>query len=76
MPGIRFGLPLLGSVLGWQAVTVVAVATATVWRAVAQRAAPAGAAGLLLAAFGALGLAFPGPLHTSVSRILTATCGR
>jgi leader peptidase (prepilin peptidase)/N-methyltransferase len=75
--GIRFGLPLLGSVLGWQAVTVVAVVTATAWRAmVALRTAPPGGAGLLLAAFGTLGLAFQGPLHAAVSEVLAVAFPR
>jgi leader peptidase (prepilin peptidase) / N-methyltransferase len=39
--GIRLGLPLLGSVLGWQAVTVLAIVTAVaVWMGSARRAKP------------------------------------
>jgi leader peptidase (prepilin peptidase)/N-methyltransferase len=74
---VRFGLPLLGSVLGWQALTVVAIVTAAVWRTMtAFRLAPPAAAGLLLAAFGALGLAFQGPLHARVSEALAVSFAR
>jgi prepilin signal peptidase PulO-like enzyme (type II secretory pathway) len=69
--GIRLGLPLLGSVLGWQAVTVVAAVTALGWRTVAAwRAVPSAAAGLFLAAAGTLGLAFQQPIHAGVTAAL------
>lgn len=69
--GVRLGLPLLGSVLGWQAVTVVAAVTAVTWRVIsASRAVPGAAAGLVLAATGTLGLAFQEPLHVGVTAAL------
>lgn len=68
---IRFGLPLLGSVLGWQVVTIVAVATASIARpAAATKSLPDAAAGLVLAALGTLGIAFQGPLRGAVATIL------
>lgn len=57
--GIWWGLPLLGSVLGWQGVTVVAIGAAVATRAGRDVAA----GGLWLAAAGTLGLAFLGPLQ-------------
>lgn len=57
--GIGWGLPLLGSVLGWQGVAVVAIGAAVATRA--GRNAAAG--GLWLAAAGTLGLAFLGLLE-------------
>lgn len=69
--GIRLGLPLLGSVLGWQALTVVAGVTAAAWRALAALGhAPQGTAGLVLAASGTLGLAFQAPLRAAVGAAL------
>jgi leader peptidase (prepilin peptidase) / N-methyltransferase len=69
--GLRLGLPLAGSVLGWQAVTVVAVVTAVAWRTVtATRAVPAASAGLVLAAAVTLGIAFQQPIHAGVSATL------
>jgi leader peptidase (prepilin peptidase)/N-methyltransferase len=58
--GVCWGLPLLGCVLGWQAVLVVAFAAA-----VAARTACQGgwALGAWLAAAGTMGLAFLGPLE-------------
>lgn len=58
--GVRFGLPLLGSVLGWQGVALVAIVgrvTASVgWRWSKSPALP----GLLVAGAGTLSLAFAG----------------
>jgi leader peptidase (prepilin peptidase)/N-methyltransferase len=57
--GVRWGLPLLGSVLGWQAVTLVALVTAVatlILRGVFGPG-PASRSGLVLAAVGTLGLA-------------------
>lgn len=69
--GIHLGLPLLGSVLGWQVVTIVAVATAAIVRpAGATKALPQAAAGLVLAALGTLGIAFQGPLRGALATIL------
>jgi prepilin signal peptidase PulO-like enzyme (type II secretory pathway) len=62
--GVRWGLPLLGSVLGWPGVTVVAIVTALVVpvgrRLTRSRALP----GLVVAAAGTLMMAFGGSLLT------------
>jgi leader peptidase (prepilin peptidase)/N-methyltransferase len=71
--GIRLGLPLLGSVLGWQIVTIVAAATAATLRAAtAVSCLPWAAAGLVLAALGTLGIALQGPLRAVLAAILRA----
>jgi leader peptidase (prepilin peptidase)/N-methyltransferase len=69
--GIRRGLPLLGSVLGWQAVTVLAIVTAVaVWTGPALRVKPRSmqlvlpAAATLWICFWTAWLAIPGPLET------------
>jgi hypothetical protein len=67
------GLPLLGSVLGWQLVTVVAVATAATARsATAVGGLPKAAAGFVLAALGTLGIAVQGPLWAALAAALRA----
>jgi leader peptidase (prepilin peptidase) / N-methyltransferase len=74
--GIRLGLPLLGSVLGWQAVTVVALATAAAVRmATASGGMPKAAAGLVLAALGTLGIALQGPLRAVGAKALRVVLG-
>jgi prepilin signal peptidase PulO-like enzyme (type II secretory pathway) len=74
--GIRCGLPLLGSVLGWQLVAVVAVATTSAMRAArAARVVPRAAAGLVLAALGTLGIAFQGPLQKVAGTTFQAIFG-
>ena len=74
--GVRLGLPLLGGVLGWQVVTVVAAATATAVRATTARCGmPAAAAGLVLAAAGTLGIALQSPLRAVVASALAAILG-
>jgi leader peptidase (prepilin peptidase)/N-methyltransferase len=74
--GIRLGLPLLGSVLGWQLVTVVAVATAAAVRvATATAGMPRAAAGLVLATLGTLGIALQGPLLAVGAKALRAVVG-
>jgi len=71
--GIRLGLPLLGSVLGWQLVTVVAVATAATARAAtAVGGLPKAAAGFVLAALGTLGIAVQGPLRAALAAAVRA----
>lgn len=58
--GVRWGLPLLGSVLGWQVVTLVAILTAVtnLVCACAFGRGPASRSGLVLAVIGTLGLSF------------------
>jgi leader peptidase (prepilin peptidase)/N-methyltransferase len=56
--GVRFGLPLLGSVLGWQAVTVVGVVTVALERLGAASGCGRGAAGIVLALLATICLAF------------------
>ena len=74
--GIRLGLPLLGSVLGWQLVTVVAVATAATTRAATVVGGlPKAAAGLVLAALGTLGIALQMPLRAVLADGLRAILG-
>ncbi|MFM7135448.1 MAG: prepilin peptidase [Planctomycetota bacterium] len=74
--GIRLGMPLLGSVLGWQLLTVVAVGTAaTVRAAAASGGKPGAAAGLVLAALGTLGIALQGPLRAIWAAALRAILG-
>jgi leader peptidase (prepilin peptidase) / N-methyltransferase len=58
--GVRLGLPLLGSVLGWQGVTVVAIVTIALERAGGSRSGDAGRPGLVLAALATFSLAFHG----------------
>lgn len=75
--GIRLGLPLLGSVLGWQIVTIVAVVTiVATTAATAARVIPKAAAGLLLAAVGTVGIALQGPLRDTVAAVLGNPPGR
>jgi leader peptidase (prepilin peptidase)/N-methyltransferase len=74
--GIRLGLPLLGSVLGWQLVLVVAAGTAVAVRAAAAKGGmPKAAAGLVLAALGTLGIALQGPLRAAGAAGLRAILG-
>jgi len=69
--GIRLGLPLLGSVLGWQVVTIVATVTAVVTvGATAARIMPRAATGLVLAAVGTVGISLQGPLRQVATAIL------
>jgi leader peptidase (prepilin peptidase) / N-methyltransferase len=77
--GIGFGLPLLGSVLGWQMVTlvalvvvvvVVAVVAVTVSRAGRRLGGTAALPGLVLATLATLALAFQGPLWAALARVL------
>jgi len=70
---VRLGLPLLGSVLGWQAVTIVAIVTVALERASETRTGGAGRPGLVLAALATASLAFPGPLRDFLA--LTARGG-
>lgn len=75
-PAVRLGLPLLGSVLGWQAVMVVAVATVAITHA--AQAVSVGrrpAAGFVLAAAGTLGIAFQAPLRVAVGAALRPLLG-
>jgi leader peptidase (prepilin peptidase)/N-methyltransferase len=69
--GVRLGLPLLGSVLGWQGVTVVAIVTVALDRAGGARGGAAGRPGLVLAALATLSLAF----HGLVRDFLTLAAG-
>ena len=62
---VRLGMPLLGSLVGWQAVTVVAVVTAgCAWAG--KRRSP-GLPGLLLAVLATVLLAFHGLLRLAVA---------
>jgi len=75
-PAVRLGLPLLGSVLGWQAVTVVAaVVVAIAQAAPAIGGGPRPAAGFVLAAAGTLGIAFQAPLRAAVNAALRPLLG-
>lgn len=58
--GVRWGLPLLGSVLGWPGVTIVAVVTAVVAGASRRMTSSRALPGLVVAGTGALMLAFGG----------------
>lgn len=68
---LRLGLPLLGSVLGWQSLTVVTIVTALA-AGIVRRAAPeranSGGFGLGLAVTAAAALACHGPLVVAWSR--------
>lgn len=57
---VRWGLPLLGSVLGWQGVIGVAIVTASVGQMFRSRRPSARSLGLLLAVAGTLAMAFGG----------------
>ncbi len=63
--GLRGGLPLAGSVLGWQAVTVVAIVTVAVCRG-CRRGSPA-LPGLVLAALATAAIAFQEPLRAALA---------
>lgn len=74
--GIRWGLPLVGSLLGWQLVTIVAVATAvTTQAACAIGGLPKAGAGLVLATLATLGIATQSPLRTVLASTLRAILG-
>lgn len=64
---VRLGLPLLGSVLGWQSVTVVAVLTIAWERTAWRRDAARGWPGIVLALLATAALAFHGLLRGFVS---------
>ncbi len=64
--GVRWGLPLLGSVLGWQVVGIVAIVTAVVARVGRPWLGSAERQGLLLAAVGTLAMGFGGLLRSFV----------
>ena len=58
--GVRWGLPLLGSVLGWPGVTIVAIVTAVLTRAARRPHRPRSLPGLVAAAAGTVMVAFGG----------------
>lgn len=66
---VRWGLPLVGSVLGWQGVTVVAVASAVAGSLTRSRAAGRGG---WIAAATTFWLAFFGPLTRGIMSLLVA----
>jgi leader peptidase (prepilin peptidase)/N-methyltransferase len=60
--GVRWGLPLLGSVLGWPGVTIVAIVTVVAARAVRRCTRSRALPGLVVAATGTLMMAFGGSM--------------
>jgi prepilin signal peptidase PulO-like enzyme (type II secretory pathway) len=73
--GIGFGLPLLGSVLGWQMVTIVAIVTVAVSRAGWRSAGKSSLPGLVLATLATLTLAVQGPLWAALAHLLAGWPG-
>ena len=68
---MQLGLPLLGSVVGWQILVVVAVVTGLAWRMlVFGNHGQRGFGGFLLAAVGTLAAIFQGPLRAWTGSIL------
>ncbi len=59
---VRWGLPLLGSVLGWPGVTIVAVVTGAIAGGARHATNSPGFSGLVVAAAGTLAMAFGGSL--------------
>lgn len=70
LAAIRFGLPLLGSVLGWQLVTVATIVTIAIACASRPWCGKPWLPGLVLAAVATLGLAFSGPLLGIFAHVL------
>lgn len=73
--GIGFGLPLLGSVLGWQMVTIVAIVTVAVSLAGRRLGGKSSLPGLVLATLATLTLAFQGPLWAALGHFLDGRPG-